>query len=186
MSSTHLVLIRHGQTDWNLERKYQGQTDIPLNDTGRAQALEAALQLRHYAQDRAAEEGEFFWDALVSSPLSRAYETGDIIANELGILRGETYDGMKERFFGTAEGQVATRENWTSLEENFNNVEPLEEMVARGLDAIRQVLVAREGQNIILVAHGLWISTMMEQITGQPYPIPENASITVLPLDQLT
>ena len=185
MSKSRIVLIRHGQTDWNFDRKYQGQTDIPLNDTGRNQALAAADVLREYAVERAEQDGAFSWDAVVTSPLSRARETGEIIARELDILLGETYDGMKERFFGTAEGQVVTKENWENLETSFENLETLADMEDRGIDAIKQVLVARENQNIIVVAHGLWISRVMTRLTGEEYGIPENASATELPLELL-
>lgn len=185
MSKSRIVLIRHGQTDWNFDRKYQGQTDIPLNDTGRNQALAAADVLREYAVERAEQDGAFSWDAVVTSPLSRARETGEIIARELDILLGETYDGMKERFFGTAEGQVVTKENWENLETSFENLETLADMEDRGIDAIKQVLVARENQNIIVVAHGLWISRVMTRLTGEEYGIPENASVTELPLELL-
>lgn len=185
MSKTRIVLIRHGQTDWNFDRKYQGQTDIPLNDTGRDQALAAAAVLRDYAVERAEEDGAFVWDVVVTSPLSRARETGEIIARELDILLGETYDGMKERFFGTAEGQIVTKDNWENLETTFENLETIDDMVERGIDALKQVLVARENQNIIVVAHGLWISQIMTRLTGQEYGIPENASVTDLPVELL-
>ena len=71
---TLLYLVRHGQTDWNLQRRIQGSTDIALNDTGRAQAARAGqlLARRH-------------WDVLASSPLSRAYETAEIIGGYIAL-----------------------------------------------------------------------------------------------------
>lgn len=103
MEPMPIVLIRHGQTDWNIDRRLQGATDIPLNDTGRGQALEAAHNLRTFAEDR----GESFtWDAVVTSPLSRAVETGQIIADALSLEIGGVYAGLAERSFRSLEGAL--------------------------------------------------------------------------------
>jgi broad specificity phosphatase PhoE len=64
----HLILIRHGQTEWNATGRWQGQADPPLNDTGRAQARQTALELRALKLDE-----------LISSDLRRARETAEII-----------------------------------------------------------------------------------------------------------
>lgn len=69
-----ITLVRHGQTDWNLDRRIQGSTDIPLNDTGRADALAAAELL-----------GTATHHAIYASPLIRAHETARIIAARLGL-----------------------------------------------------------------------------------------------------
>src|SRR5690606_6630523 len=61
---TLFYLVRHGETDWNLERRVQGSSDIPLNETGRRQAARTARLLARRS-----------WDAIYSSPLSRAMET---------------------------------------------------------------------------------------------------------------
>ena len=73
------AFIRHGQTDWNREGLLQGSSDIPLNDTGRAQARDALMTLRSMP-----------WDVVVSSPLRRARETAQIIADALGLELGGT------------------------------------------------------------------------------------------------
>ena len=71
----NLVVVRHGQTDWNVEERYQGQLDVPLNATGRNQAEALKRDLSSIGFDRA-----------YSSPLSRAFETARIIANELKVI----------------------------------------------------------------------------------------------------
>ena len=90
------AFIRHGQTEWNRELRLQGSSDIPLNDTGREQAREAVGVLSGTR-----------WDAVVSSPLSRARETAQIIADGLGITLGESYDELVERHYGDGEGATA-------------------------------------------------------------------------------
>lgn len=71
---TRLILIRHGETDWNIEGRYQGQADPPLNRRGLSQAEQVAIPLKHVGID-----------LLYSSPLLRAYQTAQTIAQELGV-----------------------------------------------------------------------------------------------------
>ena len=85
------ALIRHGQTDWNAQRRLQGRTDIPLNDTGRAQAEAAATRI-----DRAE------WDLVVSSSLGRARETAAILATRLDLPVAGAYDVLVEQDFCAA------------------------------------------------------------------------------------
>lgn len=93
-----LIFVRHGQTDWNKEKKLMGRTDIPLNDEGRAQAAEMVLSL----------DGNF--DALYSSPLKRAYETAQVVANRFqkDIIVDER---LAERSFGSLAGK-----SWAEIE----------------------------------------------------------------------
>ncbi|PWB96656.1 histidine phosphatase family protein [Salinibacterium hongtaonis] len=94
---TSLYLIRHGETDWNKTRRIQGRSDIPLNETGRRQALRAAAQLAGH-----------HWDHIVASPLSRARETAQIIAHELGLAEPIVIPELVERNYGQAEGLTRT------------------------------------------------------------------------------
>jgi probable phosphoglycerate mutase len=88
-----IVLARHGETTWNKERRFQGQLDVELNDTGRAQARALARA--------AAPEG---FAALYSSPLVRARETAEIVAAELG-LEVRLDDRLKEGDVGDWQGR---------------------------------------------------------------------------------
>ncbi len=92
---TLIYLVRHGETDWNLARRIQGSTDIPLNNTGRLQAERTGRLLARRS-----------WDGMASSPLSRAFETGRIIADAVGIdpSRIHVLDALAERRYGEAEG----------------------------------------------------------------------------------
>jgi uncharacterized phosphatase len=83
---TLLYLVRHGETDWNRQRRIQGSTDIPLNATGRDQAARTARLL-----------GRRSWDAILTSPLSRAVETASIISGELGLGAPEVLEDIAER-----------------------------------------------------------------------------------------
>ena len=75
---TTLALIRHGETDWNRRGLIQGVTDVPLNETGLAQAARAAEELVSYPLARD-------WAGVVTSPLVRAFATGLVIAHSLSI-----------------------------------------------------------------------------------------------------
>lgn len=89
-----IVLVRHGKTDWNTSARFQGHTDIPLNDYGIEQAKKTALRLKN-------------WDAqlIVTSPLSRAMDTAKAIAGEQKCaLTPVPMSGLSEVYFGDWEG----------------------------------------------------------------------------------
>lgn len=171
---TILTLVRHGETDWNLHRRIQGSSDIPLNDTGRAQARAAALALGD-ARDPLAPT------VLVSSDLSRAHETARIIADVLGLPEPRTYPALRERGYGEAEGLTDTEflERWGPWHTAVvPGAEPWPDVTARALRGIREVVadarraVAPQAPEIIAVAHGALIRTVIGHATGGAYPEP--------------
>lgn len=96
-----VYIVRHGETDWNRDRRYQGQRDVPLNVVGRAQALRNGEALRQLLPELAAAD-------FVSSPLGRARETMEILRAALG-LAPDAYsldDRVKELSYGSWEGQL--------------------------------------------------------------------------------
>ena len=97
-----LYVIRHGETDWNKLQRYQGQTDIPLNDTGRAQAARNG----HVLCEVLGHSGEQL--DFISSPLMRASETMEILRASMGLAPRPfaTDDRLKEQNFGHWEGQI--------------------------------------------------------------------------------
>ena len=121
MTNTVVGLLRHGQTDWNIDFRLQGIADIPLNATGVAQAEVAGLLI----------DGDD-WDVLLTSPLSRAKATAEIVAKSAGFDLIHTEPLLLERSFGEAEGLLY--DEWKSKYEDTNLVpgaETLEELEAR-------------------------------------------------------
>jgi len=92
-SNRIFYIARHGETDWNRQGRWQGQTDIPLNDTGRAQARDLGRRM-----------GALGITHVHASDLSRARETAEIVARELGARFAGAHPGLRERNFGILEG----------------------------------------------------------------------------------
>jgi len=159
---TFISLVRHGQTDWNLAKRIQGSSDIPLNDTGRAQAD---------ATGRALAGGRF--DAIYASPLSRALDTARIIAGHVGLGEPETIEAVAERQYGEAEGltgeQILAR--WPDGAP-VPGRESREQVVARALPALRELGDQHPGENVIVVSHGGVISSLVRHVTDHALPGP--------------
>ena len=164
----HLALIRHGQTDWNLAARMQGRTDIPLNETGREQALLAASAL-------AAEP----WDVVVSSPLERARETAALIGSALGVPLGASYHDLIEQDFGQAEGALVSELDARWPDRDFAGKEPDEEVGRRGIRALDRIARDHRDARVLAVAHGTLIRHTLAAISGHEprrYPRLDNAS----------
>lgn len=99
-----LVLMRHGETDWNKMGKIQGVTDTSLNENGRKAAIECAERLIN---------GKYAFTAVYSSPLKRAFETGKIVAEKFNIPISKK-EALKELCFGKFEGL-----SWNDVRENY-------------------------------------------------------------------
>lgn len=164
-----LGFVRHGQTKWNLEGRLQGSTDIELNDTGRTQAVDAVAIL-----------GAGQWDAIVSSPLKRARETAQIIADGLGLPLGPSYDLLIERDYGEGEGVIEAEalERWP--DKVGGGIESLESVVDRGLRAIEQIASDYPGQNVAVVCHGTIIRYTLSHFAGYKLDTIRNASVAIL------
>jgi probable phosphoglycerate mutase len=155
---TDLVLVRHGETDWNRTNRVQGLTDIPLNETGREQA-------RHAGKRLAAQR----WDAIASSPLSRAAETARIIASEVGVPEVEIVDALVERNYGEAEGLTGPE-----IDERFGGVVRARETRQEVLERVRPALLALAGrhpdQRVLVVTHGGVIGSVVRDTTQWVWP----------------
>jgi probable phosphoglycerate mutase len=180
---TILTLVRHGETDWNSGGRIQGSTDIPLNDTGRAQARELAETL---AAEYAGRDV-----VIVSSDLSRAAETADILADALGITVSRRMPGLQERSYGDAEGMDAptfseTYGPWHAADVPGAETWPV--VRERALAALAEAVAsAPEGADVIAVAHGALIREVIMFATDGAFPregerLP-NCSATTFRLD---
>jgi uncharacterized phosphatase len=155
---TDLVLVRHGETEWNRIGRVQGRTDIPLNATGREQARAAGRRLA----------GERF-DAVVSSPLSRAADTARIIADELGLGEVELVDDLVERDYGPAEG-MTDADVQAVFGGHLEARESREATVARVKPALLAVAARHPGQRVLVVSHGGVIGSLIRDATRWVWP----------------
>lgn len=172
-------LARHGETDWNAAGRWQGQTDIPLNDVGRAQAKALGARLR-----------DLGIRTVASSDLARARETAEIVSRELGLELGYVDPTFRERAYGIFEG--LTREEcvarypdqWGRFEHDprvpEDGVEPLAFLAGRMLVGLRRV-IARCAHPGLIVSHGRAIRSLAGLLTGEePSPIPNGGVYRVL------
>ena len=142
ITEKEFYFVRHGQTDWNLEHRAQGQTDVPLNAAGQQQAIDAAQSA-----------AQVTFGTICSSPLSRAVETASAIAKVTGADVSIVED-LIECSWGVREGDVkgAWFENWKRGIENPEGGEPYTEFLSRAVRGINQAL-AFPGP-VLIVAHG--------------------------------
>jgi broad specificity phosphatase PhoE len=146
--ATTLVLVRHGETDWNRERRFQGRADQPLNEAGRNQARELAKLLHDEPVS-----------ALYTSPLRRASETAEILAGTFG-LQAEPLDALLEIDVGAWEGLTieevrATHreqadEDWRS---GWEDGETYGELSKRVVPALVELGTKHEGEQVLAVTH---------------------------------
>ena len=145
-----MLLIRHGKTDWNADVRFQGSTDIPLNDFGYQQALKTAARLKS-------------WQGvpIYSSPLKRAMQTAEAISTGAPVI---PLDGLTEINFGEWEGAFVKdirkkdkkaldawhRDGFFSIPGNAETWEQIYNRVNKAIN----VCQAREEERIMIVAHG--------------------------------
>lgn len=163
-----VIFWRHGQTDYNLEGRFQGQTDIPLNALGRTQAAQAASYLSRLHPD-----------LIVSSDLSRAADTADELASLLN-LTVTSDDRLRETAFGQWEGHTREElsaswpeelEQWLSgADMNPPEGESRSESGRRVASAITDIIGGSDAQTIAIVAHGAVLRAAAELLLGMEGP----------------
>lgn len=144
--TTRILLVRHGQSEWNAVGRWQGQADSPLSDQGRLQAREAARAVGAV-------------DAVWASDLQRAVETATIIAGEIGVGPVVVDPALRERDAGEFSGLTRAE-----IEELFPGYlaahrrppgwEPDEHLLARALGALHRIAGEVPGGDVLVVTHG--------------------------------
>jgi len=145
-ASTRMLLVRHGQSEWNATGRWQGQADPPLTDLGRLQAREAARALGTV-------------DAVWASDLQRAMETATIIAGELGVGPVVLDPDLRERdageFSGLTRAEIAARfPGYLDDHRRPPGWEADEALVERAVRALRRIAVEVPGGDVLVVTHG--------------------------------
>jgi probable phosphoglycerate mutase len=153
---TTLLLVRHGETDWNADGRLQGQTDRPLSNYGRRQAQQLADQLA----------GEKF-DAVYASDLSRARETAEILGTRLG-LPVELDADLREKDWGTWEGLTSVERD--RVEFVGESTEAHQERMLRALRRISE----RHSGRVLVVTHGGSMRRVQTATLGWALPVVEN------------
>ena len=163
--SLRLLLLRHGETAWNRERRYQGWTDTPLSAEGLIQAEAAARELTEHA-----------FAAVYASPLRRALDTAAVIAAPHG-LEVETDPAFKELHFGRWEGLTLdeARARDAALYHGWANTphlvsppggEGLVEARERVLAGLERLRAGHQDETVCLVAHGIPVRILILEALG--------------------
>ncbi|MBA4742173.1 MAG: histidine phosphatase family protein [Azoarcus sp.] len=174
MHTTTICLVRHGETAWNAERRIQGHLDVPLNDTGRAQAdaLAAALATQHF-------------DAVHSSDLTRARTTAEAVARRLA-LAVYADPALRERDYGDFQGLTYAQAEKRFPEDYARLIarapdhvppgggESLADLAARVRATLTRIAVEHAGGRVLVVTHGGVLDAAHRMATGNTLDAPRD------------
>lgn len=189
MTTSNIILIRHGETAWNAERRLQGHLDIPLNAEGERQAalLAAALASEPI-------------DLVVSSDLSRARQTAQAVADALGMavqfdprLRERCYGGFEGLLYSEIEARFPAefaawqaRDVDAELPPGKHQGETFRAFFARATGAILAWGAAHPGQTLALVAHGGVLECAYRLALGLPLETPRDFKVFNASINRFT
>lgn len=179
---TELILIRHGETDWNRELRFQGQVDVPLNAVGLEQAKRIAHRL---AAERI--------DCLFLSDLVRTQQTAQPLAQQL-LITGTQDPALREQNFGLVDGMrvddikaqfPAAWDQWTLFDADWafdGGAESTRMFHTRVMDAVRRLVADHAGQTLAVVTHGgvldmIWRTAMALDLNGPRQSDIPNAGV---------
>ena len=170
IGDSRIFLIRHGETNWNKEGRFQGQIDIPLNDNGKHQAKKTFEYLRNISFNKA-----------FSSSMQRPYETAQIILQNRKDLKIERIDSLIEISHGLWEGKLEAeiREQWPVLLKNWHDKpeevimpegESIKDVSERSVEAFDKICLSQKDNDLsLLVAHDAVNKTLICKILGINY-----------------
>ena len=167
MERTEIILVRHGETVWNLEKRYQGQLDSPLTERGVAQAEAIAARLACCT-----------FDGLYASDLGRAWKTAEVIACSTGH-QIVPEPRLRERNFGIFQGlnRTAMREEYPEeYQQYMGNYaayvvpggESLDQLSERAVTCLEELAARHMGGRLVLVSHGGALSALVKHVLGIP------------------
>ena len=175
-TGARICIIRHGETDWNVEKRIQGHTDIPLNATGRAQALAMAFNAAHQR-----------FHAIYSSDLLRAQETAQVLAQREDQAV-KLLPQLRERHFGIFQGLTAAQgaelypqahAHYVArdLDYDFETGESLRRFAGRVTEGFDWLVRHHSGQTIAAVCHSGVLDVVYRRATGRPLAAPRDFKI---------
>lgn len=174
--ATELILIRHGETLWNRERRMQGQTNTPLSDIGRAQAQALGQRMANHR-----------FTALYSSDLARAWDTAAEVAKVSGhkII---SEPRLRERTFGVFEGlsyeEMTAR--YPAEHARFSTRDPdyavpggesPRQFFDRSLSCLEDIASAHPGETVVAVTHGMVLDTLYRAARNMPLNVKRDAPL---------
>ncbi len=164
-----VILVRHGQTEWNIERRYQGQQDTELTELGRQQMVDAARWLQSESIDK-----------LVTSPLKRAKQSADIVAEVCG-LHPQIDHRLTELHLGKWEGQPYSTgrgvENWFKLAPHGGEKGALFHSRIKNWLICQPIIKELADDTVLLVVHGLVVQSMLSLLLKEPFAVWHNRPV---------
>lgn len=178
MTKTQFCLVRHGETDWNAQRRLQGHTDIDLNARGRAQADQMARALKAI---------NLQFDVLYTSDLMRAAKTAQAIEQIFGVL-ASIDPNLRERHLGALQGlttddaPLREPELWNvhlrrDVHHNLRSGESIQTFADRIHGALENIRQQHLGKTILLVSHGGALDMMYRLASKQPLEAEKAVSV---------
>jgi broad specificity phosphatase PhoE len=185
---TEIILCRHGETDWNVHGRYQGRTDVPLNERGRQQARDLARHLE-----------EQTIHVVYSSTLERAYDTALEIAEPRGlkVRRDHRLDEINQGLWEGMRHEEIMRHHpeklaaWQDhpIDLRLPEGETLEEVRLRVRSALDDMMLLHQGHVICVVAHSVSMAVIKHELQGLSLrkalaSLPANASFERIPVPE--